>query len=85
MSAITLLDGSLKVSIFYEESDRDYEDDICLCFQEDCPEDEKLFKADEVSIYLTPEQVALMILQLNRALEAYRLDKNSETQVSRSE
>lgn len=85
MSAITLLDGSLKVSIFYEESDRDYEDDICLCFQEDCPEDEKLFKADEVSIYLTPEQVALMILQLNRALEAYRLDRNSETQVSRSE
>lgn len=74
MSTITLLDGSLKLSIYFEESDREYEDDICLCFEEDCPEEEKLFKADEVSIYLTPEQVALMILELNRSLDAYRRD-----------
>jgi hypothetical protein len=72
MNPINLLDGSLKLNIYYEESDRDFDDDICLCFVEDCPEDEKLFKADEVNIYLTPEQVALMILELNRALEAYR-------------
>lgn len=75
MGAITLLDGSLKLSIFFEESDRDYEDDICLCFQEDCPEDEKLFKADEVSMYITPEQAALIALELNRAMEAYRRDR----------
>jgi hypothetical protein len=72
MTTITLLDGSLKLNIYFEESDREFEDDICLCFVEDCPEDEKLFKADEVSIYATPEQVALMILELNRALEANR-------------
>lgn len=72
MSAITLLDGSLKLAVFYEESDHRFEDSICLCFQEDCPEDEKIFKADEVSIYLTPEQVALLILELSRTMETYR-------------
>lgn len=85
MSAIPLLDGSLKVEIYYEESDREYEDDICLCFNEDCPDDEKLFKADEVSIYLKPEEVALLILQLNRALEAYRRDNQSGSQTFDSE
>lgn len=72
MSAITLLDGSLKLSVYFEDSDRNFDDSICLCFQEDCPEDEKLFRADEVSIYLTPEQVALLILELNRTLDTYR-------------
>ncbi len=72
MSAITLLDGSLKLAVYYEESDRRFDDPICLCFQEDCPEAEKLFKADETSIYLTPEQVALLILELNRTLDTYR-------------
>lgn len=79
MTAITLLDGSLKLSIFNEESDSEFEDSICLCFVEDCPEDEKVFKVDEVSIYLTPEQAALMVLSLNRALEAYRSGPSSET------
>lgn len=72
MGTITLLDGSLKLSIFFEESDRDYEDDICLCFREDCPEDEKLFKVDEVRMYITPEQAALISLELNRTMETYR-------------
>jgi hypothetical protein len=72
MASINLLDGSLKLTIYYEESDREFDDDICLCFIEDCPEDEKVFKADEVSIYVTPEEAALIILDLNRALEAYR-------------
>lgn len=72
MSAITLLDGSLKVAVYYEEADRHFDDSICLCFKEDCPEEEKIFKADETSIYLTPEQVALLILELNRTLDTYR-------------
>jgi hypothetical protein len=74
MSAITLLDGSLKLNIFYEQFDRSFDDDICLCFTEDCPEDEKIFKADETSIYLTPEEAALVVLELNRAISAYRQD-----------
>lgn len=72
MTTINLLDGSLKLTIFHEEVDSEFEDNICLCFVEDCPEDEKLFKADEVSIYLTPEQGALVVLEINRALENYR-------------
>ncbi|MFO7662720.1 MAG: hypothetical protein R6X18_09015 [Chloroflexota bacterium] len=72
MSGITLLDGSLILNIYYEETDSAFEDDICLCFTEDCPEDEKVFKADETSIYLTPEQAALIVLELNRAIGAYR-------------
>jgi hypothetical protein len=77
MSTISLLDGSLKLSIFYDETDKEFEDDICLCFEEDCPEDEKLFKADEVSIYITPEQAALIVLQLNRAMHHYRRDSQT--------
>jgi len=72
MSAITLLDGSLKLAVYYDEVDVGFDDSICLCFQEDCPEEEKIFKADETSIYLTPEQVALLILELNRTLDTYR-------------
>ena len=72
MSAITLLDGSLNLSIFYDAADSQFEDNICLRFQEDCVEDEKLFRADEVGIYLTPERAALIVLELSRAVEAAR-------------
>ena len=78
MSAITLLDGSLKLKIFYDESDSEFEDDICLCFMEDSRDEERLFRADEVSIYLTPEQAALIILGLSRAVEAARQGKPAE-------
>ncbi len=77
MAAITLLDGSLRLTIYHDEADREYEDNICLCLVEDCPEDERLLRADEVSIYLTPEQAALIVLELNRALDAAR--RNSTT------
>lgn len=70
--SISLLDGSLKVDIFFEESDSGFDDDICLSFYEDCPEDERLFRADETNIYITPEQASLLALALNRAMEQYR-------------
>ncbi len=72
MSAITLLDGSLKLRIFYDAIDNQFDDNICLCFQEDCPEAEKVLSADEVNIYLTPEQAALIMLELSRAVEIAR-------------
>lgn len=75
MSAITLLDGSLKLSIFYDTEDNEFEDAICLCFREDCPEAEKVLSADEVNIYLTPEQAALIVLELSRAVEDARQSK----------
>lgn len=74
MASIVLLDGTLKLTVYVEESDRQFEDDICLCFAEDCPDDEKVFRADETSIYLTPEQAALVVLELSRVLEQHRKD-----------
>jgi hypothetical protein len=74
MSKISLLDGTIKLSIFYDSSDREFEDDICFCFEEDCPENEKLFKADETSFNITPEQAALIVLELNRAIKEHRAD-----------
>lgn len=74
MSKITLLDGTIKLSIFYDPSDREFEDDICFCFEEDCPENEKLFKVDETSFYITPKQAALIALELNRAIKDQRAD-----------
>ncbi len=70
--SISLLDNSLKVDVYFEESDRDFEDDICISFVEDCPAEEKLFRADETNIYVTPDQACLLVLALQRAMESYR-------------
>ena len=64
--AIKLLDNSLKVNIYYDEKDCAYDDNICVSIVEDCPEEEKIFRANETNIYLTPEQA----LQLMQALKA---------------
>jgi hypothetical protein len=70
--SISLLDNSLKVTVYFEESDRDFEDDICISFEEDCPAEEKIFRADETNIYITPDQACLLVLALQRAMESYR-------------
>lgn len=67
MSDILILDESLKIRIFYECDDCDYEDNICVSIQEDCPEDEKLFKADETNIFLTPDQARALATALINA------------------
>jgi hypothetical protein len=72
MSAITLLDNSLKLTIYYDDNDSEFEDNICLHFVEDCPEAERLFRIEDTSFYVTAEQAGLMVLQLSRALEAAR-------------
>ena len=53
---ISLLDGSLKLDVFYDCRDSQFEDHICLKIVEDCPEEEKIFYAGETNIYLTVEQ-----------------------------
>jgi hypothetical protein len=53
---VMLLDNSLKVEIYCDQMDSEFEDNICISFVEECPEDEKIFKADETNIYLTPQQ-----------------------------
>lgn len=54
--SILILDDTLKIKIFFDKTDCEYDDNICISILEDCPEDEKLFLHDETNIYLTPEQ-----------------------------
>ncbi|GAB4161388.1 MAG: hypothetical protein Fur0021_34510 [Candidatus Promineifilaceae bacterium] len=68
---IMLLDNSLQVEIFYEETDSGFADNICICFMEDCTPDERLFRADETNIFLTPEQAQeLATALMNAAAES---------------
>ncbi|MFN2135365.1 MAG: hypothetical protein ACK2UK_05385 [Candidatus Promineifilaceae bacterium] len=70
--SVILLDGGLTVSIFFDKSDQEFEDDLCIQLIEDCPEDERLFNFEETNIYITPDQACLLILALERAMEEYR-------------
>ena len=67
--AIFLLDNSLKVEIFFDSNDNQYEDNIRISFVEECPEDEKIFLAGETNIYLTPEQACELAEALNQAIK----------------
>ncbi|RPI32559.1 MAG: hypothetical protein EHM70_08660 [Chloroflexota bacterium] len=67
--AILLLDNSLRVEIFFEESDTDFADDVCISIVEECPEEEKLFIEDETNIFLTPEQARQVAEALLSAAE----------------
>lgn len=51
-----LLDDSLSVDVYYEPSDNQFSDNVCVHICESCPEEEKVFIADEVNLYLTPDQ-----------------------------
>jgi hypothetical protein len=64
MKDILILDDSLSIRIFYDRNDCDYEDNICVSIREDCPEEEKLFKADETNIFLTPDQARALAMAL---------------------
>ena len=71
---ITLLDGTLKVNIFFEQNDCRYGDNVCLCVFEKCPDDEKVFRGDETNLYLTPRQarkIAAAFLQAAEESEKY--------------
>ena len=45
---IHLLEGSLKIQVYYCEDDVEFEDNICIEVEEDCPDDEKLLQANQV-------------------------------------
>lgn len=67
--AVYLLDDTLKVEIFLEPADREFEDNIRLNIVESCPFDEKLFCADEVNMFLTARQARQLGLALMLAAE----------------
>jgi hypothetical protein len=70
--SVILFDGGLKIEIYFDESDREFDDDICIQLIEDCPEEEKVLKFDETNLYITPDQACLLILALQRAMDKYR-------------
>jgi len=64
---IWILDDTVRVSIYYDREDCKFEDNICISFFESCPEDEKIFRADETNIFLTPEQARNLCMALQKA------------------
>lgn len=69
MNVIPLLDESLQLEIFYEGSDCDLDDNICVRITESCLEEEKIFVHDESNLYLTADQANAIIAALQKAVE----------------
>ena len=67
--AIELLNDSLKIEIFFEKNDKEYEDNICVCIEEFGPEDEKILYAGETNIYINTEQARQLAKMLTAAAD----------------
>jgi SAM-dependent methyltransferase len=76
---ISLLDNSLVVNVFYEIPDQAYEDNICIQLIEQCPEEERILRANETNIYLTPEQAAQLAEALSNAAADSKLALRKST------
>ena len=50
--AIELLNGSLKIDVYFDKDDKEYDDNICVCLKEFGPEDEKILYAGETDIFI---------------------------------
>jgi hypothetical protein len=74
--SIRLLEDSLKVNIYYDKTDCGFDDNICVSIVEDCPEEEKIFRAVETNMYLTPEQAIQLIQALTAATSESKLPSN---------
>ena len=66
---ISLLDGSLEINVFFDRKDHEFNDNVCICFKELCPEDEKIMYAGETNIYITDEQARDLAAMLLAAAE----------------
>lgn len=47
---IKLLDGSWDVEVFLDRSEPDYDDNVFLRITEECPQEQKLLKTDQITI-----------------------------------
>ena len=72
--SLFLLDDTLNVEIFYEPNDSDYCDNICIRFWESCPEEEKVFRAEETNIFITPDQAQKLAELLYSAAQMSQTD-----------
>ncbi len=69
MEEILLLDETLRVMVFYEAEDKIFDDNLCLCIEEDCPEEERLFREQITNLYLTRDQARRLAAALLKAAE----------------
>lgn len=53
---IYMLEGTLQIDIFYDCEDQDLEDNVCVQVTERCPPAERLLRAGQTNIFLTPAQ-----------------------------
>jgi hypothetical protein len=67
--AIELLNGSLKIDVFFDKDDKEYDDNICVSLKEYGPEDEKIFYAGETDIFITPDEARKLAEMLIAAAE----------------
>jgi len=64
---INLLDNSLKIEVFFDRQDENFKDNICLRIKENCPDEERVFRAEETNLYLTRKQACQLADSLIRA------------------
>ncbi|MDO9086554.1 MAG: hypothetical protein Q7U53_10140 [Anaerolineaceae bacterium] len=53
---IELLGGELVVKISFENTDREFDDNIRLSFHEPCHDDTRIFRATETNLFLTSQE-----------------------------
>jgi len=53
---IYLLEGTLQIDIFYDCEDQDLDDNVCVQVIERCAPEERLLRAGQTHIFLTPGQ-----------------------------
>lgn len=68
--AIELLNGSLKIDVYFDKNDKEYDDNICVCLKEYGPEDEKILYAGETDIFITPDEARKLAEMLITAAES---------------
>jgi hypothetical protein len=73
---IKLLGGELIVNICYENSDTEFDDNICLRFNEPCLDDTRIFRASETNLYITSQEARELAEILIKAAEASDLSSH---------
>ena len=73
---IKLLGGEVIVNICYENSDKEFDDNICLNFKEPCLDDTRIFRAAETNLYITPQEARELAEILLKAAEASDLSSH---------
>jgi hypothetical protein len=67
--AITLLDGEMKIRVFFEIPEEDYKDNVHLSLSEDCPEERALLRGDEVAFSMTSQEARKLAQRLVQAAD----------------